>query len=113
MNPRVKPIGDQVLVRLVSVEQKTKGGIVLPSETQAREQGGTMSGTVMAIGDDAWGRVTQDAFKVGDRVCFGRYAGGSIGLMLDGVPDDVARLWRLIGASEIQAVESDDGVEIA
>ncbi len=107
---KVKPIGNQVLVRLDEAK-KQAGAIVLPDELVKREQGGTMSGVVMAIGADCFGRYAQ-TFGVGDRVCFGRYAGGSIGLMLEGVPDDVARLWRLIGDEEIQAVEAEDGVEI-
>lgn len=109
---RIKPVNNQVLVRLEVVEKKTSGGIVLPEATRDREQGGTMSGVVMAIGADCFQR-TAASFAVGDRVCFGRYAGGSVGLYVGGVTDEVARLWRLIGDEEIQAVEAEDGVEIA
>lgn len=109
---KIKPVNNQVLVRLDVVEQKSSGGIVLPTATRDREQGGTMSGTVMAIGPDCFQRQAQ-AFDVGDRVCFGRYAGGSIGLYVGDTTDEVARLWRLIGDEEIQAVEAADGVEIA
>lgn len=110
---KIKPINNQVLVRLDVVEEKSAGGIVLPTQTKEREQGGTMSGVVMAIGSDCFQRTAVDSFKVGDRVCFARYAGGSIGLYIGDIADETARLWRLIGDEEIQAVECADGVEIA
>jgi co-chaperonin GroES (HSP10) len=109
---KIKPVNNQVLVRLDVVEAKSSGGIVLPTATRDREQGGTMSGVVHAIGADCF-QTTAASFSVGDRVCFGRYAGGSVGLYVGDTSDEVARLWRLIGDTEIQAVEDEDGVEIA
>jgi len=109
---KIKPVNNQVLVRLDVVERKSAGGVLLPEQMLDREQGGTMSGMVMAIGPDCFQRQAQ-TFYVGDRVCFGRYAGGSVGLYVGDTRADVARLWRLIGDEEIQAVEDENGVEIA
>jgi chaperonin GroES len=42
----LKPLGDRVLVKLSAAEEKTVGGILLPSTAQAKPQGGE----VVAVG---------------------------------------------------------------
>jgi chaperonin GroES len=43
----VKPLGDRVLVKTKTTEDKTAGGILLPTTAQSRPQGGE----VVAVGE--------------------------------------------------------------
>jgi chaperonin GroES len=43
----LKPLGDRVLVKLGAAEEKTVGGILLPSTAQSKPQGGE----VVAVGE--------------------------------------------------------------
>jgi chaperonin GroES len=71
---KLKPLGDRVVVRPLTVEQTTKSGIVLPDTAKEKPQ----QGEVIAAGD---GRVKEDGervpmdVKVGDKVLFAKYAG--------------------------------------
>lgn len=43
----LKPLGDRVLVKIKTVEEKTDGGILLPTTAQSKPQ----SGEVVAVGE--------------------------------------------------------------
>ena len=43
----IKPLGDRVLVKIKEAEEKTEGGILLPSTAQSKPQGGE----VVAVGE--------------------------------------------------------------
>lgn len=43
----LKPLGDRVLVKIKDAEEKTVGGIILPSTAQSKPQGGE----VVAVGE--------------------------------------------------------------
>lgn len=43
----VKPLGDRVLVKIKDAEEKTQGGILLPSTAQSKPQGGE----VVSVGE--------------------------------------------------------------
>lgn len=43
----LKPLGDRVLVKIKTVEEKTTGGILLPTTAQSKPQGGE----VVAVGE--------------------------------------------------------------
>lgn len=43
----IKPLGDRVLVKIKTVEEKTLGGILLPTAAQTKPQGGE----VVAVGE--------------------------------------------------------------
>ena len=59
----VKPLADRVLLKTKTVEQKTTGGILLPTAAQSKPQ----SGEVVAIGE---GRTIGDnKVEVGIKVC--------------------------------------------
>ncbi len=76
---KIRPLGDRVLVKRVSEQEKTKGGIVLPDTAKEKPQ----RGEVVAVGE---GRLTDDGkripmnVKVGDKVIFAKYAGTEIEL---------------------------------
>ncbi|XP_072953289.1 20 kDa chaperonin, chloroplastic-like [Typha angustifolia] len=69
----VKPLGDRVLVKIKSSEEKTMGGILLPSTAQTKPQGGE----VVAIGE---GRTigknkVEISVQTGAEVVYSKYAG--------------------------------------
>lgn len=70
----LKPIGDRIIVRRESAEEKTAGGIILPDTAKNKPQ----RGEVIAVGpgklnDD--GKRTAMQLKVGDQVLFTSWAG--------------------------------------
>lgn len=75
----VKPLADRVVVKVLSGEEKTKGGIVLPDTAKEKPQ----EGEVIAVGP---GRVLENGqrltpeLKVGDRVIFAKYGGTEVKL---------------------------------
>ncbi len=70
----LRPLGDRVIIKLVEVEEKTAGGIVLPDKAKERPT----EAEVMAVGT---GRILNDGqkvpmdVKVGDRIIISKYAG--------------------------------------
>src|SRR3990167_6893798 len=75
----IQPIEFKVLVRPDKVEEKTKGGILLPPEQREREQAASTAGEIIAVSPLAFTYadwpVTASPPKVGDRVAIARYAG--------------------------------------
>lgn len=78
----LKPLGDRIVVKAVTAEEKTKGGIVLPDTAKEKPQ----EGEVVAVGPgrvlDNGQRVAPEV-KVGDRVIYAKYGGTEV--KLDGV----------------------------
>ena len=75
---KVRPLGDRVLVKpLEEVEEKKKGGIIIPDTAKEKPQ----EGKVIAVGK---GKITEQGkilpldVKVGDRILFGKYSGNEI-----------------------------------
>ena len=72
--PRIKPLGDRVVVLPTAREETTKGGIVLPDTAKEKPS----EGKVIAVGP---GRVTEEGKVVppeiqeGDSVVYAKYAG--------------------------------------
>ena len=75
--PKIRPLGEKVLVKRLEAEQVTRGGIVLPDSAQEKPQ----RGTVLALGD---GRMLTDGtraefqVKKGDKVLFSSYGGTEV-----------------------------------
>ncbi len=73
----LKPVGDRVVLKVIEVEERTKGGIVLPDTAKERPQ----KGEVVAVGS---GKLLENGtrvpleVKVGDKVIFARYAGTEV-----------------------------------
>ena len=80
-NLNVRPLHDRILVRRMTEDEKTSGGIIIPDTAKEKPQ----RGEIVATGK---GRVTEDGktlpleVKSGDTVLFGKYAGTE--LKLDG-----------------------------
>jgi len=74
--------GFHVLVRPVSIKEKTKGGILLPNSTKEDMAYLTTVGEVVALGDLAYNDTEKFPkgpwCKNGDYVCYGKHAGQKI-----------------------------------
>jgi len=75
--PKIRPLGEKVLIKRLDAEEKTRGGIVLPDTAKEKPQ----KGKVLAVGD---GKLLEDGkraefqVKKGDVVLFTSYAGTEI-----------------------------------
>ncbi|WP_062532744.1 co-chaperone GroES [Jeotgalibaca dankookensis] len=73
----LKPLANRVIIEVNKEEEKTVGGIVLPSSAKEKSQ----TGVIVAVGE---GLVTDQGTKiemtvtVGDQVLFEKYAGTEI-----------------------------------
>nr|CAD1827273.1 unnamed protein product [Ananas comosus var. bracteatus] len=69
----IKPLGDRVLVKIKSSEEKTTGGILLPTTAQTKPQGGEVVavGEGRAVGKNKVGISVQ----TGAQVVYSKYAG--------------------------------------
>ncbi|CAI9765972.1 unnamed protein product [Fraxinus pennsylvanica] len=72
----LKPLGDRVLVKIKTAEEKTTGGILLPTTAQTKPQGGE----VVAVGEGRTiGRSKVDiSVKNGTQVVYSKYAGTEV-----------------------------------
>jgi chaperonin GroES len=79
----IYPTEYKVLLRPKTVEEKTKGGIIIPEETKDREQFAQMEGELIAVSPlafsyDDWKDHTNSRPKPGDRVLFAKYSGAKV-----------------------------------
>lgn len=72
----IKPLGDRVVIKKLEAEEKTKSGIVLP--TQAKEQ--PQMAEVVAVGPGGMvdGKEVKMEVAVGEKVIFSKYAGTEV-----------------------------------
>ncbi|KAG6739520.1 hypothetical protein POTOM_057121 [Populus tomentosa] len=72
----ITPLGDRVLVKIKTVEEKTESGILLPSSAQSKPQGGE----VVAVGEGKTiGKAKLDiSVKTGTQVVYSKYAGTEV-----------------------------------
>ena len=74
---KLKPLGDRIVVKVLTQEEKTRGGIVIPDTAKEKPQ----EGEVLAIGS---GRVMENGQKLplevkkGDKVLFSKYGGTEV-----------------------------------
>ena len=75
--PKLKPLGDKVVVQLIEQEDKTASGIYLPDSAKKKPT----EGKVIAIGEGRTldnGDKNKLSVKVGDRVLFSKYGGNEV-----------------------------------
>ncbi|KAL6507120.1 20 kDa chaperonin, chloroplastic [Orobanche hederae] len=72
----LKPLGDRVLVKIKSAEEKTSGGILLPAAAQSKPE----AGEVVAVGEGrAFGKNKVDiSVKSGAQVVYSKYGGTEV-----------------------------------
>jgi chaperonin GroES len=76
---KFRPLHDRVVVKRVSAEEKSKGGIIIPDTAKEKPQ----EGEVVAVGPggrDETGKLTEMTVKAGDRVLFGKWSGTEVKL---------------------------------
>jgi chaperonin GroES len=76
---RFRPLHDRVVVRRVTSDEKTAGGIIIPDTAKEKPQ----EGEVLAVGPggrDEAGKLIPIDLKVGDRVLFGKWSGTEVKL---------------------------------
>ena len=74
---KFRPLHDRVVVRRVTADEKTAGGIIIPDTAQEKPQ----EGEVIAIGPggrDEAGKLIPIDLKVGDRVLFAKWGGSEV-----------------------------------
>lgn len=91
----IKPLFDQVLIKMTEAEETTKSGIILAGAAKEKPQ----VAEVVAVGDgklDEKGAVVPMAVKVGDKVLTRKYGGTEV--KLDGEE------YTLVGQEDILAI---------
>jgi chaperonin GroES len=74
---RFRPLHDRVLVRRVTAEEKTAGGIIIPDTAKEKPQ----EGEIVAAGPGARnekGELVALDVQPGDRVLFGKWSGTEV-----------------------------------
>lgn len=97
----LKPLGDRVLVKIQTAEEKTTGGILLPSSAQTKPQGGE----VVAVGE---GKTIGDkkievGLQNGKNVVYSKYAGTEI--EFNGVSHVLLKEEDIVGVLETDDIQ--------
>ena len=74
---KFRPLHDRVLVRRLTAEEKTAGGIIIPDTAKEKP----MEGEVVAVGPgarDESGKLQALDVKAGDRILFGKWSGTEV-----------------------------------
>ncbi len=74
-----RPLHDRVVVRRLTAEEKTAGGIIIPDTAKEKP----MEGEVIAVGPGArneQGHLVPLDVKSGDRILFGKWSGTEVKL---------------------------------
>jgi chaperonin GroES len=72
----LKPLGDRVVIKQLEAEEKTKSGIVLPSQSKEKPQ----EAEVIAVGPGGVvdGKEVKMEVKPGDKIIYSKYAGTDV-----------------------------------
>ncbi|MCI0752430.1 co-chaperone GroES [Teichococcus vastitatis] len=74
---KFRPLHDRVVVRRLTAEEKTAGGIIIPDTAKEKP----MEGEIVAVGSGArneQGTIVALDVQVGDRVLFGKWSGTEV-----------------------------------
>ena len=74
---RFRPLHDRVLVRRVTAEEKTAGGIIIPDTAKEKPQEGEIVAAGLGARNEKGELVALDV-KAGDRVLFGKWSGTEV-----------------------------------
>lgn len=101
----LRPVGSQILIRLIPAEEKTKGGIIVAETLRDRESAAAVVALVVALGPDCY--LDKRLFptgpwcKAGDHIVIRSYSGTR--LRVEG--DDAE--YRFITDESVEGVTSD------
>jgi chaperonin GroES len=74
---KFRPLHDRVVVRRITAEEKTAGGIIIPDTAKEKP----MEGEIVAVGPGArneQGALVDLDVKAGDRILFGKWSGTEV-----------------------------------
>jgi chaperonin GroES len=74
---KFRPLHDRVVVKRLTAEEKTAGGIIIPDTAQEKPS----QGEIIAVGPggrDEAGKLIPIDLKVGDKVLFGKWSGTEV-----------------------------------
>ncbi|WP_284945439.1 co-chaperone GroES [Acidisoma cladoniae] len=74
---KFRPLHDRVVVRRLTAEEKTSGGIIIPDTAKEKP----MEGEIVAVGPGArneHGEVVALDVQAGDRILFGKWSGTEV-----------------------------------
>lgn len=77
MARNIRPLGDRIVIRRLSEEEKTAGGIIIPDTAKEKPQ----EGEVIAVGNGKIldnGSLHKPDVKKGDKILFSKYAGTEV-----------------------------------
>jgi chaperonin GroES len=97
---KFRPLHDRIVVKRITAEEKTRGGIIIPDTAQEKP----MEGEVIAVGPGArneQGAIVALDVKAGDRVLFGKWSGTEV--KLDGEELLIMKETDVMGVIEGQA----------
>ncbi len=72
-----RPLHDRVVVRRITAEEKTAGGIIIPDTAKEKPQEGEIVAAGPGARNEAGALVPLDV-KAGDRVLFGKWSGTEV-----------------------------------
>ena len=76
---KFRPLHDRIVVRRLTAEEKTAGGIIIPDTAKEKP----MEGEVVAVGPGARndkGEIVAMDLKAGDKILFGKWSGTEVKL---------------------------------
>src|SRR5262249_25991784 len=79
---KFRPLHDRVVVRRITAQEKTKGGIIIPDTAQEKPQ----EGEIIAVGPggrDDNGKLIPIDVKTGSRVLLGKWSGTEVKLEVE------------------------------
>ena len=74
---KFRPLHDRVVVKRLTAEEKTKGGIIIPDTVKEKPSQGEVT-AVGPGGRDETGKLIPIDIKIGDRVLFGKWSGTEV-----------------------------------
>ncbi|WP_144185942.1 co-chaperone GroES [Elioraea rosea] len=99
---KFRPLHDRVVVRRVTAEEKTAGGIIIPDTAKEKP----MEGEIVAVGPGARnekGELVALDVKAGDRVLFGKWSGTEV--KIDGEDLLIMKESDIMGIVEVTAAK--------
>jgi chaperonin GroES len=99
---KFRPLHDRVVVRRVTAEEKTSGGIIIPDTAKEKP----MEGEIVAVGPGARnekGELVKLDVKEGDRVLFGKWSGTEV--KIDGEELLIMKESDIMGIVEVPAAK--------
>ncbi|WP_439580368.1 co-chaperone GroES [Elioraea sp.] len=97
---KFRPLHDRVVVRRITAEEKTSGGIIIPDTAKEKP----MEGEIVAVGPggrNEKGELVKLDVKEGDRVLFGKWSGTEV--KIDGEELLIMKESDIMGIVEIPA----------